>query len=169
MKVIGLVGWSGSGKTTLIVSLIPVLRSLGIRVSTLKHAHHDFDIDHPGKDSYEHRAAGASEVLVSSSRRWALVHEHNDMPEPSLDELLTRLSPTDLVIIEGFKRHQHDKIEIHRKGVRELLAKNDDRIIAVASDEPLNDLNIPNLDLNDVESVADFMVTHCSLNTHGNH
>ena len=91
------------------------------------------------------------------------------MPEPGLDELLTRLSPTDLVIIEGFKRHQHDKIEIHRKGGRELLAKNDDRIIAVASDEPLNDLNIPNLDLNDVESVADFMVTHCSLNTHGNH
>ena len=114
MKVIGLAGWSGAGKTTLLAGVIPLLVRRGLRVSTLKHAHHAFDIDRPGKDSYEHRAAGATEVLVASGRRWALMHELRDEGEPSLATLLRRLSLVDLVIVEGFKREAHPKVEVHR-------------------------------------------------------
>src|ERR671920_137160 len=114
MRVVGLVGWSGAGKTTLLLKLIPELKRRGLMVSTLKHAHHAFDIDQPGKDSFEHRRAGASEVLVASSGRWALVHELRHEAEPPLADLLRRLSPVDLVIVEGFKAHGHPKIEVYR-------------------------------------------------------
>lgn len=114
MKVIGLAGWSGAGKTTLLAGVIPLLVRRGLRVSTLKHAHHAFDIDRPGKDSYEHRAAGATEVLVASGRRWALMHELRGEEEPGLAALLRHLSPVDLVIVEGFKRETHPKVEVHR-------------------------------------------------------
>lgn len=114
MKVIGLAGWSGAGKTTLLAAVIPLLTQQGLRVSTLKHAHHAFDIDHPGKDSYEHRAAGATEVMVVSGRRWALMHELRGEAEPGLAALLQRMSAVDLVIVEGFKREAHPRIEVHR-------------------------------------------------------
>jgi molybdopterin-guanine dinucleotide biosynthesis protein B len=114
MKVIGLAGWSGAGKTTLLTGVIPLLVRGGLSVSTLKHAHHEFDIDRPGKDSYEHRAAGASEVLVASGRRWALMHELRGEDEPGLASLLRHLSPVDLVVVEGFKREAHPKVEVHR-------------------------------------------------------
>ena len=114
MKIFGLTGWSGSGKTTLLVRLIPELIGIGLSVSTIKHAHHSFDIDTPGKDSFEHRAAGASEVMISSARRWALMHENIDDPELGLDSLLDRMSPTDVVLVEGFKDEPHQKIEVYR-------------------------------------------------------
>jgi molybdopterin-guanine dinucleotide biosynthesis protein B len=135
MRIIGLAGWSGAGKTTLLTRLIPELRGRGLRVSTLKHAHHAFDVDQPGKDSFEHRAAGASQVLVASAKRWALMTEHRDAPEPGLAELLTHLSPVDLVIIEGFKREAHPKIEVHRAANgKPWLHPEDPRIGLVASD-----------------------------------
>src|SRR4051794_6041765 len=117
MRVIGLAGWSGSGKTTLVVRLIPALRAMGLRVASLKHAHHEFDVDQPGKDSYEHRAAGAEEVLVSSARRWALMHELRGAAELTLTELLGRMTPVDLVIVEGYKRDRHPKLEVFRPSV----------------------------------------------------
>src|ERR1700756_3241234 len=114
MRVIGLAGWSGAGKTTLLRKLIPELSGRGLLVSTLKHAHHSFDVDQPGKDSWEHRQAGATEVLVASATRWALMHELRDQAEPRLPALLAHMSPVDLVLVEGFKRDRHPKIEIHR-------------------------------------------------------
>jgi len=135
MRVIGLAGWSGAGKTTLIVKLIPYLREKGLTVSTVKHAHHAFDVDKPGKDSYVHREAGASEVLISSANRWALVHELRGAKEFSLRELLQRLSPVDLVLVEGFKTSPHAKIEIHRaENAKPYLFPNDPTIVALASD-----------------------------------
>ena len=122
MRVIGLAGWSGSGKTTLVTKVIPVLVGRGLKVATVKHAHHDFDTDQPGKDSWLHRRAGASEVAVVSSRRWAIVHELGDEAEPSLDDVLAKLSPADLVIVEGFKRHPHPKLEVYRAVVGKPLA-----------------------------------------------
>ena len=122
MRVIGLAGWSGAGKTTLIVKLIPYLRERGITVSTLKHAHHAFDVDQPGKDSYLHREAGAREVLVASSRRFALMHELRGAEEPSLAELLRRMSPADLILVEGYKRDAHAKIEVIARRTRSLFS-----------------------------------------------
>jgi molybdopterin-guanine dinucleotide biosynthesis adapter protein len=119
MRVIGLAGWSGAGKTTLIIKLIPELKRRGLTVATIKHAHHGFDIDQPGKDSFEHRAAGAREVLVASRRRWALVHELWEAPEPGLAQLLALLSPADLVLVEGFKAEAHPKVEVHRAANRQ--------------------------------------------------
>ena len=121
MRIIGLAGWSGAGKTTLITKVIPVLKGRGLKVATVKHAHHEFDLDRPGKDSWRHREAGAAEVAVVSSRRWALIHELRDEPEPPLAEILAKLSPVDLVIIEGFKRHAHPKLEIYRANVGKPL------------------------------------------------
>ena len=159
MRVLGLAGWSGSGKTTLLKKLIPELVRRGVSVSTVKHAHHDFDIDQPGKDSYEHRRAGASEVLVASANRFALMHEHRGAPEPALAELLARLAPVDLVLVEGFKREGHDKIEIHRPSVgKPLLASDDPRIIAVASDIEVHGLRVPRLALDDTRAIADFVL-----------
>jgi molybdopterin-guanine dinucleotide biosynthesis protein B len=137
MRVIGFAGWSGSGKTTLIVKLIPALIARGLSVSTLKHAHHSLEVDKPGKDSYLHREAGAREVLVASANRWALMRELRDEDEPHLADLLPRLGDVDLVIVEGFKRETHAKIEVHRKGLgRPFLFPEDRNIVAVASDTP---------------------------------
>lgn len=164
MRIIGLAGWSGSGKTSLVVRLLPVLVARGLRVSTIKHAHHEFDVDTPGKDSYEHRAAGAHEVLVASARRFALMRELRDAPEPTLEELVARLAPVDLLIVEGFKRHAHDKIEVHRPSVgKKLLAPEDPHIVAVASDAALEGLAVPRLDLDDTAAIADFVVQHTGL------
>lgn len=158
-RVLGITGWSGSGKTTLLTKLIPVLVSRGQRVATLKHAHHAFDVDQPGKDSYEHRKAGASEVLISSARRWVLMHENRDAPEPRLADLLRRLSPCDLVLIEGFKGEAHPKLEIFRAIVgKPALHPEDPQVLGVATDAPLPGLPLPRLDLNDVEAIADFVL-----------
>lgn len=164
MNVIGLAGWSGSGKTTLLVQLLPALVRRGIRVSTIKHAHHVFDVDRPGKDSYRHREAGATEVLVSSANRWALMHENRGAPEPTLPELLSRLSPVDLVIVEGFKREGHEKIEVYRAAVgKPPLHADDPKVIAVATDQPLPGCPLPLLDLNDPDSIARFVVDRFRL------
>lgn len=164
--VLGIAGWSGSGKTTLVRALIPALTGRGLRVSTIKHAHHNFDVDKPGKDSYEHRQAGASEVLVSSANRWALMHEHRGAPEPTLWELLPKLAPVDLVLVEGFKQEGHDKLEVYRPALgKPMLADDDPHVVAIASDEALPAARVPVLDLNDVEAVAGFVVRHCGLST----
>ncbi len=156
MRVIGLAGWSGSGKTTLLCRLLPILIERGVRVSTLKHAHHDFDVDQPGKDSWAHRAAGATEVLVASARRWALMHELRGDREPSLAELLDRMSPVDLVVVEGFKREPHPKIEIHRQATgKPPLHPHDPSIVAIASDIAFPAAGVPVLGLDDVAAIAD--------------
>jgi molybdopterin-guanine dinucleotide biosynthesis protein B len=157
-KVLGIVGWSGSGKTTLIIRLIPELRRRGLKVATLKHAHHNFDVDKPGKDSYEHRKAGASEVIVSSALRWAHMHEVGDGKEATLAELLQRLSPCDLVLVEGFKTDRHPKLEVFRMETQQTpLYPQDDRIVAVASDRNLLDAAVAVVDLNNLEAVADLV------------
>ena len=161
MRVIGLAGWSGAGKTTLLAKVLPRLVARGLRVSTLKHAHHAFDLDQPGKDSHTHRLAGATEVLVSSANRWALVHELRGAPEPSLGELLAKLGAVDLVIVEGFKRSPHPKLEIYRAGVgKPLLHPGDPQIVAVASDAEVPGAGVPVLGLDDVEAVADALLAH---------
>src|SRR5258708_19635934 len=137
MRIFGLAGWSGSGKTTLLAAIIPELAARGLSVSTIKHAHHDFDIDRPGKDSWRHRQAGAREVMVASARRWALMHELRDSAEPSLDELVAHLSPADLVIVEGYKRHPHPKLEVHRPSLgNPLLYPAHPHIVAIPSAQP---------------------------------
>jgi len=155
MRIIGLAGWSGSGKTTLITKVIPVLVGRGLKVATIKHAHHDFDIDKPGKDSWLHREAGASEVIVASGRRWALVHELRDEPDPRLVDLLAKLGNADLVIVEGFRHHAHPKLEIYRAVLgKPLLYPQDDCIVAIASDQALPQAPLPVLMLDDVERIA---------------
>ena len=158
MRLIGLAGWSGSGKTTLLAKLLPVLIARGRSVSTLKHAHHEFDIDKPGKDSHTHRLAGAREVLISSARRWALMHELRGEAELSLRELLTHLSPVDLVIVEGYKTNDHPKLEVHRGAVgKPLLYPSDPNIVAVASDTRPSNLALPFAALDDVEAIANLV------------
>jgi molybdopterin-guanine dinucleotide biosynthesis protein B len=159
MRVIGIAGWSGSGKTTLLASLIPALRARGLTVSTIKHAHHAFDLDTPGKDSHTHRAAGATEVLISSGRRWALMHELRGADEPNLAHLLTRLSPVDLVLVEGFKQERHAKIEVHRaaNGTPPLFP-GDASVLGVVSDVAPAGLDRPLVPLDDIEGVADLVV-----------
>lgn len=164
MKIFGLAGWSGSGKTTLMVHLLPELVGRGLTISTVKHAHHDFEIDRPGKDSYEHREAGATEVMVTGGKRWALMHEIREQAEPSVAELMRHMSPVDLLMIEGFKNHDHPKLEVFRAVTgKPLICKQDPRIVAVASDEALGGLDIPRLDLNNVPAIADFIIDHCEL------
>ncbi len=154
MKVIGLAGWSGAGKTTLLTRLIPHFVAKGMRVSTIKHAHHNFDVDVPGKDSWVHRQSGATEVLVSSGRRWALMHELRDAPEPSLREHLARMSPVDLVIVEGFKADTHPKIEIYRSANgKPLLFPDDPAIVGIAADEGI-DARLPMAHLDDIPAIA---------------
>jgi len=163
MKIIGLAGYSGSGKTTLIEKVIPLLVAEGLRVALVKHAHHEFDIDQPGKDSYRHRHAGCTEVLVSSSKRWALIHELRGAAEPSLQDQLKHLSPCDVVIVEGFKSEPIAKIEVHRREAKApLLYTDDSHVVAIATDEPL-DTFLPQLDLNDPAAVARFIVKHLGL------
>jgi molybdopterin-guanine dinucleotide biosynthesis protein MobB len=163
MRIIGLAGWSGSGKTTLITKVIPVLAGRGLKIATVKHAHHEFDIDQPGKDSWLHRASGASEVLVASSRRWALIHELRGESEPPLQDLLAKLSPVDLIIVEGFKRHAHPKLEVHRPAVgKPLLYPDDDCIVAIASDGALPQAPLPVLSLDDIEAIANVLQAEAS-------
>ena len=163
MKVMGFAGWSGSGKTTLVEQVIAALSARGLVVSLVKHAHHSFDIDHAGKDSWRHRQAGCREVMVSSDQRWSLTRELRGAPEAGLDELLAHLGPCDLVLVEGFKRAAIPKIEVWRSVVAEpLLHPYDPRIVALATDTPV-DTALPRLDINDPAAVADFIVEHLEL------
>lgn len=164
MPVFGLIGWSGSGKTTLMVALLPELTGRGLRVSTMKHSHHGFDVDTPGKDSYRHRQSGATEVMVASARRWALMHELRGGPEPSVETLIARMTPVDLLLIEGFKTHPHAKLEVYRPTLgKPLIAAGDGDVVAIAADGPVSSDGIPVLDLGDVPAVADFIVDYCHL------
>jgi molybdopterin-guanine dinucleotide biosynthesis protein B len=154
MKVIGLAGWSGAGKTTLLTRAIPLLLKQGLRVSVIKHAHHAFDVDVPGKDSWRHRESGATEVLVSSSQRWALMHELRGAGEPRLPELLAKMSRVDLVVIEGFKREPHRKIEIYRAANdKPLLFPDDADVVGIATDTAV-ETTLPTAHLDDIEAVA---------------
>ncbi|HTH95143.1 MAG TPA: molybdopterin-guanine dinucleotide biosynthesis protein B [Rhodocyclaceae bacterium] len=163
MKVFGFTGFSGSGKTTLIEQVIPLFVQKGLRVSLIKHAHHHFDIDKPGKDSYRHREAGCTEVMIVSSNRWAMMHELRGEAEPTLDEQIARISPCDLLLIEGYKHSDLAKIEVHRPDhVAELLYPGHG-VVAVASDKPLR-LDVPVLDLNSPSAVAEFVLNYTHLN-----
>ncbi|MBB4372488.1 molybdopterin-guanine dinucleotide biosynthesis protein B [Bradyrhizobium sp. cir1] len=154
MKVIGLAGWSGAGKTTLLTRLIPHFNAQGLRVSVIKHAHHQFDVDVPGKDSWRHREAGAAEVLVASSNRWALMHELRGAAEPRLPELLSKLSAVDLVVVEGFKREPHRKIEVYRAANgKPLLFPDDPGIAGIATDAAV-ETRLPTVHLDDIPAVA---------------
>ncbi|MCR4266700.1 molybdopterin-guanine dinucleotide biosynthesis protein B [Nitratireductor sp. ZSWI3] len=163
--VFGIVGWKNSGKTTLTAGLVLELTSRGLRVATLKHAHHAFDIDHEGTDSFRHRAAGAVEVAIVSSRRWAIIHELNDEDEPSLEAMLERLSPCDLVLVEGFKRAPHPKIECRRTAARDkgFLAPDDPSVVAIAADHETDSGDLPWFALDDVKAIADFIVSRNGL------
>jgi molybdopterin-guanine dinucleotide biosynthesis protein B len=163
MKIFGFAGWSGSGKTTLIEQLIPRFVKRGLTVSLIKHAHHSFDVDQPGKDSYRHRHAGAVEVLVTSSRRWVLMHELHGEAEPSIEEQIQHLSPCDLLLVEGFKHAPIPKLEVWRAATGEpMLHPNDPEIVAVASDQRI-DTRLPLLDLGDVDGIAAFILGHLRL------
>ena len=163
MKIFGFAGSRGRGNTTLIEKLIPLFTARGLKVSLIKHAHHTFDVDTPGKDSYRHRHAGCAQVLVTSSRRWVLMHELRGASEPDLNEQLMHLSPCDLVLVEGFKHDPIPKIEVYRAVVGEsLLHPHDTNIVAIASDTPL-DTHLPQLDLNQPPQIAAFMLKHLGL------
>lgn len=162
-RIIGLAGWGGAGKTTLLARVIPVLVARGVRVSTVKKAHNSFDLDVPGKDSHTHRMAGATEVMVCSSRRWAVIHELREEDEPAFDEILAHLSPVDLVIIEGYSSHPYPKLEIYRAELgKPPMYSHDYWIVAVASDAPMPDARVPVLDLADVERIADVLMIKAS-------
>jgi molybdopterin-guanine dinucleotide biosynthesis adapter protein len=163
VRLIGLAGWSGAGKTTLMTRLIPALGARGVGVSTLKHAHHAFDIDQPGKDSYAHRSAGARQVLVASAQRWALMSELRDAPEPKLADLLRRLDRVDLVIVEGFKRDAHPKLEVHRgANAKPWLHPEDAHIAAIASDIAPPSDRLPRAHLDDIAAVAALVLDHAA-------
>ena len=164
MKVFGIVGWKNSGKTGLMERLVAEFVSRGLTVSTLKHAHHSFDVDKPGKDSDRHRVAGAHQVLLSSANRWALMTELRGADEPPLQDLLSKLSDVDLVLVEGYKRDSHAKIEAHRAETGQpLIATGDETVRAVASDEPLDELKVPVLNLDDTTAIADFIASELAL------
>ena len=164
MKIFGVVGWSGSGKTTLITQLLPWFRSHGLSVSTIKHASNNFDLDQRGKNTFANCEAGANEVLISSSDRWALLHENRGATEPSVEDLVALMTPVDLVIVEGFKRHAHPRLEVHRPSTgRPLICSEESEIVAVASDMKVTGCSVPVLDLNDVDTIANFIVQHCEL------
>ncbi len=164
MKIFGIVGWKNSGKTTMVAGLVTELKSRGYSISTVKHAHHAFDLDQPGRDSYKHREAGAQEVLISSGNRWALMHELEGEEEFQLAELLTKMTPVDLVLVEGFKKEPHAKIECHRVASEmPLICSKDETIVAVATDVEVDALGLPKLDLNNVPAVADFVLKHVGL------
>ena len=163
MRIFGFAGWSGSGKTTLIEQLIPRFVQRGLRVSLIKHAHHTFDVDQPGKDSYRHRQAGAAEILVTSSRRWVLMHELRGAHEPSFEDQVKRISPCDLLLVEGFKHAPIPKLEVWRKETGEpLLHPNDPHIVAVASDARI-ETKLPLLNLNDVDEICNFILKKLEL------
>lgn len=159
MRVFGITGWKNNGKTRLVTGLVKCLTGRGLRVSTIKHAHHSFDIDHPGRDSYQHREAGATEVIVASAARFALIHELRQEAEPELLELLAKLSQVDLVLVEGFKRGPHPKIEVIRAGFCERpIALDDPTIVALATDARFDELTLPMFGLDDIEAIADFIL-----------
>ena len=163
MRLYGVVGWKNAGKTGLMERLVTEITGRGISVSTVKHAHHSFDVDHPGKDSHRHRVAGATEVLLASRNRFALMHELRDKDEPSLSELLQKLAPVDLVLVEGYKRDSHPKVEAHRAVTgNPLIAPDDPTVRAVASDTPL-ELDRPVFDLDDTKAIADFILSEVGL------
>ena len=163
MRIFGFAGWSGSGKTTLIEQLIPRLVSRGLRVSLIKHAHHNFDVDQPGKDSFRHRYAGCSEVLITSAARWALMHELRGAEELRLPDALARLSPCDLALVEGYKRFAIPKLEVYRAEVGEaLIHPYDSNIVAIASDAKVN-TKLPQFDLNAPEQIAAFVLKQVGL------
>lgn len=163
MKLYGVVGWKNAGKTGLMERLVTEIAGRGFSVSTVKHAHHVFDVDQPGKDSFRHRQAGATEVLLASRKRFALMHELRDSDEPTLQELLAKLSPVDLVLIEGYKRDDHHKIEAHRAETgNPLIAQDDATIRAVASDTPMT-FDRPVFDLNDTRAIADYILAEVDL------
>ena len=163
MKIYGVTGWKNSGKTGLMERLVAEIISRGLSVSTVKHAHHTFDVDQPGKDSYRHRLAGAREVLLSSSKRFTLIHEISDKKEPPLARLLDKLSPVDLVLIEGYKLDRHAKIEVHRKETgQKLSAVHDPTIHAVASNQNVK-LNKPVFELDDTVAIANFILAEIGL------
>ncbi len=167
MKIFGLVGRSGSGKTSLMVRLLPEIRRRGLTVSTIKHAHHGFDLDHPGKDSFRHREAGAKEVMLVADERWALMHEIGDAPQPPLEDLVRRMAPVDFVLIEGFHTHGHPMIEVYRPSEgHALLWREDSNIVAVASDGPLPEVTVPVLDLNDAQAIATFALAKAETYDH---
>lgn len=163
MKVYGVTGWKNNGKTTLVERLVTEITGRGFTVSTIKHAHHAFDVDHPGRDSYRHREAGAQEVLVGSGARWALIHELRGEDEPPLEAHLARLSPVDLVLIEGYKRDTHPKIEAYRaEAGKDLIARDDPTIRLIATDVTL-EIDRPQLPLDDVSAIADFILSETGL------
>ncbi len=164
MRIYGVTGWKNAGKTTLMERLVADIAGRGLSVSTLKHAHHDFDVDAPGKDSFRHRAAGARQVLVASRARWALMTELRGAPEPELADLLAQLAPVDLVLVEGYKRDRHPKIEVRRAATaQDLIAAGDPTIEAVATDAPLPGLAVPVFDLDDVSGLAAFILGRTGL------
>lgn len=164
MRVYGITGWKNSGKTTLLERLVAEITSRGFSVSTLKHAHHSFDVDHPGKDSYRHREAGAREVLLTSKNRWALMHENRNEDEPCMNEMLQKFSPVDLVLIEGFKGEAHHKIEVTLEtNGSKLLAANDSNIRAIAAENDIEKTNLPTFARDDVSQIADFILREVEL------
>ncbi len=164
MNIFGIVGWKNSGKTTLITGLLRELSSRGLTVSSIKHAHHEFDLDRPGKDSYQHRAAGAHQVLIASHTRWALMHELRGAPEPGLSALLMQLAPVDLVLVEGFKGEPHSKLEVRRAGASgPLLADGDPNIVAIAADVPVTAPGRAVFAIDDVKTIADFIIRHTAV------
>jgi molybdopterin-guanine dinucleotide biosynthesis protein B len=163
MKIFGFAGYSGSGKTTLIEQLIPLITARGVEVSLIKHAHHTFDVDQPGKDSHRHRVAGCSEVLITSSRRWALIHELRGAPEPDLAEQVKHLSPCDLLLVEGYKRERIPKLEVYRAQIGEpLIHPHDENVVAIAADSTL-DTALPQFDLNAPAPIARFILEYLGL------
>ena len=163
MRIIGLAGWSGAGKTTLLARLIPDIIARGLTVSTVKHAHHAFEVDQPGKDSHTHRMAGATEVLIASERRFALIHELRQETEPRLPDLLAKLAPVDLVIVEGYKREPHPKLEVFRDAVgKPLLHPDDPHIVAIASDVALPHAKVPRVSLDDTGAIIDILLAHAA-------
>ncbi|WP_112311187.1 molybdopterin-guanine dinucleotide biosynthesis protein B [Pseudogemmobacter bohemicus] len=164
MKIYGVIGWQNSGKTTLMERLVREITGRGLSVSTVKHVHHHVDLDQPGKDTWRHREAGAAEVVLASSKRFAILREHRG-PEPDLTAVLARLAPVDLVLVEGYKRDSHPKIEVWREGIadRPMIQPGDPLVRAVASDAALPGLSVPLLDLNDASAVADFILKECGF------
>ena len=164
MNIFGIVGWKNSGKTGLMERLVSDMTARGLKVSTIKHAHHSFDVDHVGRDSYRHRFAGASEVMLASNKRWALMHELRSELEPTFNELLAKMLPVDLILVEGFKKERHAKLECYREEVCDpLLINSDDTICVLASDIQIQDVSVPVFDLNDTLSISDFILKHQGL------
>jgi molybdopterin-guanine dinucleotide biosynthesis adapter protein len=163
MRIIGLAGWSGSGKTTLLAKVIPRIVGRGLQVSTIKHAHHSFDLDQPGKDSHTHRMAGATEVVVGSQSRWAIVHELRGEAEPTLAALIEKVTPVDLVLVEGYKGGTHPKLEVYRAAVgKPLLHPHDPAIVAIAADAPLPGARVPRVALDDIDGIVDILLRHAA-------